>query len=117
MIYPSFSTSDDNLRFLQLMIYPSLSPTDDLSLSFAAAATAPTQRDPNAEGQSITCAVCSSHPGLGHHNNNDDHHYHPDVSDDETVVHMSCHVDPKQKANPFPLSAMCCMQSPYWSWL
>ena len=54
MIYPSFSPSDDNLRFLQLMIYPSFSPSDDLSLSFAAAATAPTRRDPNAEGQSIT---------------------------------------------------------------
>ena len=54
IIYPPFSQSDDNLHFLSVMIYPSFSPSDDLSLSFAAAATAPTQRDPNAEGQSIT---------------------------------------------------------------
>ena len=69
------------------MIYPSFSPTDDLSLSFAAAATAPTQRDPNAEGQSITCALCSSHPGLGH-DDNDDQHHHPDVNENENVVHI-----------------------------
>ena len=40
--------------------------------------------DPNAEDQSITCALCSPHPGLGH----DDQHQIPD---DENVVHMSCH--------------------------
>ena len=85
MIYLPFSHSDDNLRFPQLMIYPSFSPSDDLSLSFAAAATAPTQRDPNAEGQSITCALCSSHPGLGDDDDDDGHHHHPD---DENVVHM-----------------------------
>ena len=79
------------------MIYPSFSPSDDLSLSFAAAATAPTQRDPNAEGQSITWAVCSPHPGLGDHDDDDDHHHHPDVNDDENVVHMSCHGDPNAR--------------------
>ena len=44
--------------------------------------------DPNKEGQSITCALCSSHPGLGDHDDGDDHHDHPDVNDDERSAHV-----------------------------
>ena len=41
--------------------------------------------------------MCSSHPGLGDHDDIDGHHDHPDVNDDENVVHMSCNKDPTKE--------------------